>query len=369
MRDKYLVSKWALIRRNELVDIPDKLNIHSDFLENISHREFESAFRYIGDLFYQMYSDMAESPELFGLPLYKVEEYDYFSKEAREARTAPWNLFNLLFLLFAHGEFEGSVFVVDTIEVRKANKAKRTNLLIKALWDYGFVFEGIKKFSLASGNRMEIDYPDNRNVLEVLSLVAKKVMCKQLKDVKNYFSNMVAFSNAFIGWNYKILNEDMYTLTIAEGCDYVADKMHNESDRETISAIDRILTEQGFTVRKGDPNEGPAIRYYCNQPTYDYALVSDSGELVLELRIRNADKCLVYLDECPESIVTMFRHTDKGCHNRVNGTCKWGVKYEFENEEKWHCGCCGAPFKIHPVKEDIPYYLKLMELGNKRAKR
>lgn len=31
MKDDYLVSKWALIRRNELVDIPDKLEIHPDF--------------------------------------------------------------------------------------------------------------------------------------------------------------------------------------------------------------------------------------------------------------------------------------------------------------------------------------------------
>jgi len=38
----------------------------------------------------------------------------------------------------------------------------------------------------------------------------------------------------------------------------------------------------------------------------------------------------------------------------------------FEQEEKWHCGCCGAPFRIHPVMEDIPHYLKLMELGGKK---
>lgn len=48
-----------------------------------------------------------------------------------------------------------------------------------------------------------------------------------------------------------------------------------------------------------------------------------------------------------------------------HGNCKCGVQYEFESEVKWHCGCCGAPFKIHPVEKDISYYLKLVESGGR----
>lgn len=366
MTDTYLISQWALIRRNELVDLPKRLEIHPDFLRDLSHEEFEVAFRHIHEMFYQMYTDMASAPENFGFPLYKTEEYGYFSKEAQEARKLPWHPFYLLLCLFACGEFEGNVFIVDTLSVRKINKAKKTNLLLKALCDYGFVFAGIKNFSLSSGSQMEIDYPDNHNILEVLSMVAQKVMETQLKDVSNYFSHMVAFSNGFVSWNYKVLKEDLHTCSLAEGCDYVADKMHSEAEKEVMYALDEVLKEQGYTIRKGDPNEGPAIRYYRTQSTYDFALVSDRGQLFLELRIRNAEKCLDYLRECPERIIAMFRHTDRGCRNRVNGTCKCGVKYVFEGEEKWHCGCCGAPFKLSPEKEDIPYYLRLVELGNKR---
>ena len=367
MRDVYLVSKWALIRRNELVDIPDKLEIHPDFLQLLSHAEFESAFREIGEMFYQMYSDMADSPQRFGLPLYKINEYDYFSNQAREARSAPRNLFYFLLCLFSCGNFKGGVFITDTAEVRKINKAKKTNILLEALCDYGFVFDGIKKYSLSSGDYLEIDYPDNRNLLEVLSVVAKKVKNTQLRDVKNYDSNLIAFSNAFIGWNYKILVEDLHTCSLAEGCDYVADKMHDEADREVIFMLDKILTERGCIRNKGDANEGPSVRYhYRKSSVYDYALTSDTGKLYLELRIRNAEKCLEYLKECPERIAEIFRHSDIGCQNRTKGTCRSGVRYVFEKEEKWHCGCCGAPFKIHPVKEDIPYYLKLWELGSKK---
>ena len=367
MKDDYLVSKWALIRRNELVDIPDKLEIHPDFLKRLSHEEFESAFREVGGMFYRMYSDMADSPQMFGLPLYKIDEYDYFSKQAREARRVPWNPFYFMLCLFACGDFKGDVFIADTAEVRKINKAGKTNLLLEALCGQGFVFDGIKKYSLSSGDFLEIDFPDNRNILEVLSAVAKKVKNTQLKDVKNYYSNSIAFGNAFIGWNYKVLTENLHTCTLAEGCDYVADKIHDEADREVVSVLDKILTESGYTRKKGDFNEGPSVRYYCGKSSvYDYALNSDTGNLYLELRIRNAEKCLAYLRECPESIVEVFRHSDAGCQNRMNGTCRYGVKYEFEKEEKWHCGCCGAPFKLHPIKEDIPHYLKLLELGRSK---
>lgn len=366
MKDMYLVSKWALIRRGELVDIPDQLDIHPDFLKKLSHVEFESALRDIGEMFHQMYTDIAKSPERFGLPLYKTDEYDYFSNQAREARKAPWNLFYFMLCLFACGDFNENVFITDTAKVREMNKAKKTNLLLEALCDYGFVFNGIKKYNLASGDSLEIDYPDNRNIIEVLSLIAKKVKNTQLKDVKNYYSCEIAFGNAFIGWNYKVLAEDMHTCSLAEGCDFVADKMHNEADKEVIFSMDKILIENGYTVMQQGLNEGPCVRYCPKRAkTYDYALTSDEGELYLELRIRNAAKCIEYLKECPERIAEAFRHSDNGCQNRINGSCKYGVRYTFENEEKWHCGCCGAPFKLHPVKEDIPHYLKLLELGGK----
>lgn len=366
-KEELLIGRWALIRRNELVDIPEKLEIHADFLQGISHEAFESAFREIGEMFYQIYSDMAETPQKFGLPLYKTDECDYFSNQAREVRSAPWQLFYFLFCLFACGSFKENIFAADTAEIRKMNKAKKTNVLLEALCDYGFVFSGIKKYQLSSGNYLEIDYPDNRNVLEVLSVVAKKVKGTQLKDVKNYYSNQTTFGNAFIGWNYKILSEDLHTCSLAEGCDYVADKMHNAADREVIAALDKIFTKSGTVRKKGDPNEGPSIRYYRGKASvYEYALTSDMGKLYLELRIRNAQKCLDYLSECPGRIAEMFRYSDTGCQNRRNGTCRSGVKYMFEQEEKWHCGCCGAPFRIHPVTEDIPHYLKLMELGSKK---
>ena len=121
----YMVSKWAIVRRNELVDVPERIKIHKDFLADLSEEEFEYSFRQIHELLYQMYTDMAKQPERFGLPLYREAEYDYFSKEARETRTAPWKLFVLLLELFAWGELRNGVLVVDMTHFREKNQVKK----------------------------------------------------------------------------------------------------------------------------------------------------------------------------------------------------------------------------------------------------
>jgi hypothetical protein len=99
MNDSFIVSQWAQVRRSELVDIPDNFAIHPDFLQSLTRQEFEEAFREIGTMFRQMYTDMAREPERFGLPLYKEEEYGYFTSQAREARKAPWYLGHFLSLI------------------------------------------------------------------------------------------------------------------------------------------------------------------------------------------------------------------------------------------------------------------------------
>ena len=99
---------------------------------------------------------------------------------------------------------------------------------------------------------------------------------------------------------------------------------------------------------------------------YLFRLMSWKADLQLFLRIRNVEKCLSYIVDCSDDIKKMFRHRDPGCHNHSNGTCRSGVGYIYDGEECWHCGCCSAAFKLHPSIDDIPRYLKLIELGVKR---
>jgi hypothetical protein len=247
------------------------------------------------------------------------------------------------------------------------NTVKNVSALLKPLTDYGFIFSNLKNYKIApSLDAFTIEYPDNPDVLTVLEFVAKKVLATQQIRGWNHFGN------SFLSWNYRILKDDLNTSNFGYEADYVADKMHNEADKEFVFAFHRVLKESGYCYARGGWNEGPDICYYngqsvmANKGPYLFRLLSWKSDLQLYLRIRSGEKCLAYLEECSEDIKDMFRYGDPGCQNRINGTCHHGVGYMYEGEARWHCGCCAAAFHLHPKVEDISHYLKLVELGVKR---
>lgn len=154
--------------------------------------------------------------------------------------------------------------------------------------------------------------------------------------------------------------------------DYIADRMHNPVDREFAFAFHRIMKEAGYFHERGGWNEGPDICYYDNRAVmehkgpYIFRLMSWKSDLRLMLRIRNAERCLEYVESCSRGIKEMFRHSDPGCQNHKKGTCTRGVGYTYDREERWHCGCCSAAFQLHPAAEDIYDYLELVKLGIKK---
>lgn len=363
----YIIHEWALIRRNEMVDIPDKIHIHPDFLKLIERDEFESAFRQIWDIFYQIYGDIAKEPERFALPMVKESEYRYGSKEANDSRNAPWRPFYLLLFLFGCGEMNGNRFIVNCHEFKSINTVKNPSALLKSLTDYGFTYTELKNYKITSNlESFGMEYPDNPHILIVLELVAKKVLKTQ--QVRNGSQ----FSNCFLSWNHRIVNYSFDTIGFESNGEYVADKMHNENDKNFVLTFHKIMKNKGYIPGAGGGNEGPGIKYFQNEKEmlkntgYLFQTLSWKGNLVFMLRIRNPEKCFDYLDGCSEDIKNMFRHSDPGCQNHINGTCRKGVGYIYEGEERWHCGCCSAAFQLHPCVEDIPHYLKLVELGAKR---
>lgn len=142
---EYLISEWAIVRRNEINEIPDNLNIHKNFLEQLSYDEFESAFRQIRDLVCSIMTDISENPQQFGMPLAREDETSYGKPIAQESRYAAFRPMQFLNLLFRNGEVRNGCLHVDTTRFAGECKIKNTHMLIKAWEDYGFDFEGLKK--------------------------------------------------------------------------------------------------------------------------------------------------------------------------------------------------------------------------------
>jgi hypothetical protein len=179
----------------------------------------------------------------------------------------------------------------------------------------------------------------------------------------------------------------MNTVSYDNGIDIFADRLNTQSEKDTAYVIDKALREKGFFA-----HERHGYSYYAKENTiktkgaYHFKLEqlekaaseslyansralmfteNDNNEktLILCLRIRNVVKCLAYLEQCPESVKNIFRGSDRGC--KFVKDCTTGMNFTFEDENYWRCSCCSAMFHCIPKIEDIPHYIKLVELGFK----
>lgn len=358
MKNTYWIEEWAKIRQDEVVRLPETFKVHECFIKFISKEDFITAFKEIWDIYINIYGDIAKFPEIFGMPLYKPEDFNYFTKQARDSRSAAYRPFILLYNLLISGDFQNGEFIMDVAKFKSVNKVKNIHILFERLSDYGFLFEGLKNYRVTNQN-ISMSYNDNANVMFVLKLMADKAYST------NRFED-------FLCCHYKLFYNDMNSADYGYNADVVADKMHTKEEQEFINAMDETLRELGYFSQPKSWNEGPGYAYYdkesvmkANGP-YHYWMLSWKTKLVLYLRIRNASKCLAYLNQCPDTVKQIFLRSDSGCENRINGTCQFGQEYTIDENTYWRCGCCSAPFYFSPIKDDIPHYIKLVELGLKK---
>jgi hypothetical protein len=366
VENQYHVNEWAQVRRDELVDIPDEFTIHPDFLETLEPEEFILAFRTVWDLFYRIYDDIFKNPDKFDMPLFRIEEYPDGSAQARQSRKAPWRPIDLLYYLALSSNVHPPFMHVNVKKFKEINKVKKIHTLLKPLSDYGFAFIGLNHFKIPKGmDSFIIEYPENPDVLTVLHLLAMKASNVGRKNENN------RCMDDFVCCNYRMLEDDAHTIRYGSGPEYVADKLHTAEEREFVYEFDKVLQEMGYFCARDCWNEGPGLCYYDRESTmqkrgpYVFKVMSWKSKLKLYLRIRNAENCLEYLKECPDSVREMFLYSDSGCNNRHSKVCK-GFSYVLDGKEYWRCACCSAAFQTAPLTKDIPYYLRLIELGLKK---
>ena len=358
----YIINRWALIRRGELSVTPEAIDIHQDFLHILSREEFETAFRQIGELFYQIMTDISETPEYFSMPLYEESKTRYGAPEAQESRYAAWRPMKLLYAIFTHGNLVDHGFSVDIPAFKQANKIKNIHLLLQALRGYSFVFSGFTGGRLTPKTaEFTVSYPDNPNVITVLAQVAEKAAGVGAEDL-------------FCKWSFRLLAEEFGKNSYSDPLYAVYDKTRTSEERDFIRSFHETMRNMDYYHADGSWNEGPGICYYHKESVmkrkgpYFYRILDWMGDLRLMLRIRNAEKCIDSYEKSrmPLEIAEMFRHSDPGCDVHTNGNCNKGVGYAFEGQPRWHCGCCNAPFWVRPKAENISHYIKLVEVGAKK---
>jgi hypothetical protein len=373
----YWIYDWAKFRKDEVVRIPKDYKVNSVFTKHLNKDDIKNVFLELNTLYLNIYDDIAKFPEKFGMPLSEKIKFRHFSQEWRDSGQAPYRPFILLYNLFVCGDMKDNAIYVTMKKYKtiKAppkylsgidHKVKNPQFLFKELTNYGFAFEGLNNNKIAD-NDIIIDYPDNSSLLFLFKMLAEKAKnTNRLGD--------------FLCCSFRLLQDNMQTINYGHLEDMV-DKVHTETEKEFVYRMDKELLSMGLIRNLKGGYEGPGLAYYRNKKImeskgpYSFRIMSRSPDICnlkndkmfLELRIRNVSNCMEYLKKCPNSVMKIFtEYSDEGCGKRKENKCIHGVAYEINKKDYWRCACCFPAFKIKPKITDIPHYIKLVELGEKK---
>lgn len=361
---KCWTERWSQLRKKELMSYPNEFTINDVYKTACTHEELKSGFKELHEIFIRCYEDILDDPADMLLPTYDMNEYDYFSKEARASREGSYKYAKVFYVLGYSGELKlnGELCIRPDKLKEHCKVIKITNIgaFLNKLGNYGIITEGLVNGKINGNNDIIISYPDNKNVIKALYILAVK-------------SNNTDRFKDFCRLNYKLLESDWDTVEYGSGADYVSDVFHSEQDRKTAQLIHDELMKRNYCYNFQDWNEGPQIRYYKKESdrnrntNADFWLTSMDTEFKFYFRIKNMDKVLKYIENCPKSVINNFTVSDSGCANRISGKCTSGISYQLGGSTVWRCGCCNPNFQVTPTEQDYLYYINAVEMaGNKK---
>ena len=83
---KKIVLEFIAQRKKELISYPSEFPVHDVYKTICTYEELKSGFKVLHEIFMHYYEDILNDPADMLLPMYDMNEYDYFSKEARFSR-------------------------------------------------------------------------------------------------------------------------------------------------------------------------------------------------------------------------------------------------------------------------------------------
>ena len=176
---KYWAERWSELRQKEMVDFPEEFFIHDEFTTLCSPDDIMNGFSELYEVLHRIYGDMAQDAEGMLLPLFDMQEYDYFAKETRVSREASYKYAKLLYALGCSGEPDHKCgLLVNVKELnRLCKELKVTNIsrYLTILENYGFTAEGLETGRIKKGTEdITVRYINNTHLMDVLYLMAKK---------------------------------------------------------------------------------------------------------------------------------------------------------------------------------------------------
>jgi hypothetical protein len=227
-------------------------------LNGLDEPSFWDAFGELRDIFEDFYAKAVDYPSKISMPLYKMNEYEWKSKEAKAGHTALLNFPITLFALAAASEWKNNTLIISLTRFKEAIKVMRgskTSEQIQRFCDYGFVFSewNGKKFC-ANCEVSIMDYPDNPSMLAVIAAIGDKFsQYKQFqkannKKVLNSHSNLGNIEQ-FVQFDPHLYSADSGTLP-PKSLNHMMNTVGEINSRILCKAVERFK-ERGLELRFG----------------------------------------------------------------------------------------------------------------------
>lgn len=177
--NKYLYHEQMHARRlKSLIIFPkSSFPVCERYLFGMEEKDFYTAYAQLLHIFFCMYGDMEQNPEIFGLPLYSIDKYNADTPEGRKSKIYFFPM--LLFIAALVGKMSDNGLYIDKnkfmTEVKKY-KITNVNKIMNILSQYGFDF-CINEMDL------NVEVRKNSNILKVLTAVANKA--EKMGEIKS----------------------------------------------------------------------------------------------------------------------------------------------------------------------------------------
>jgi hypothetical protein len=303
----YCCQNTAQNDLDHIIPVPDDFKVDPDCLYGISKEEFIEGLKSLTDNIKEIYSDMIQNPEEYGLPLVEDIEYTPFNPKAAESKGSAARLVATLKALVQCGELSDGEIIVNKklfSELCKSKDYKVTNstMILKKLSDFGFFVgcfngKGLDKNS----DIFTFSYIDNKDITHVLYGFMKN---KPLKD-------------PLLSLNYywAIKQEDRP----ADNHQMIFAEYLNGEEREFYKRFDEYMESEGFPTGSAADYRYFSIEYVIDAKNEKRIARchSDYGKLQIRLQLHKSGSYIEYIEGLPERIKQMFRKesTCRSCRN------------------------------------------------------
>lgn len=346
MEFRYYCQKELEKLIDHMILVPNKYSIQDNFLYGCSKKEFVDGFKELQRVIIHIYMNMMADPESYGLVLTELQINEH-SKNARDSKGSVYRLIKLLYSLGRSGIIQDHRLIIDAEKyhaIEKEMKISKAPILIRKLHDFGFEFEGLKKFSFDRKlKEYVLWYPSNPKVINVLKGYTMSALC----------------SNSYV-LHYSLVS-DPNTIPRDQGVqDFVSCL---DKDQQFFTAFHEQLMENQYILGEASCYR---VRYFlrASDKSYTVECRSDGRRLYIGMKLKKMSEYSEYINQLPLPIKAMLSRSSCRTTCTFQGAtpeyCKYRVAWRVDNMEYIKCSFEDVFTPKEYLLDDLKQYIGLL---------